>query len=149
VATVFEWVPALNIKGELPSPTGAPGLTGLTAVAGPDGKQLVAARGLPLYRFVKDKDPGDSYGDGVQSFGGVWTVVTTAGKAKTTATTSDGTVALDANKHNSGGHRWALDVPKLGHSPSSRAPGAPRSALAAVWPPSTQQCPENSSQCSD
>ncbi len=54
-----------------------------------------------------------------------------------------GTVALDANEHNSGGHRWALDVPKLGHSPSSRAPGAPRSALAALWPPSTQQCPSN------
>ncbi len=56
-------------------------------------------------------------------------------------TALNGTVALDANEHNSGGHRWALDVPKLGHSPSSRAPGAPRSALEAVWPSSTQQCP--------
>jgi len=52
-----------------------------------------------------------------------------------------GTVALDANEHNSGGHRWALDVPKLGHSPSSRAPGTPRPALEALWPSSTQQCP--------
>jgi len=58
-------------------------------------------------------------------------------------TEGTGTVALDANEHNSGGHRWALVVPKLGHSPSSRAPGAPRSAIEAAWPSSTQQCPTN------
>ncbi len=51
-----------------------------------------------------------------------------------------GTVALDAIEHNSGGHRWALDVPKLRHSTSSRAPGTPRSAPKAVWPSSTKQC---------
>lgn len=90
--------PPLELPTGIASPTGSPRVTGLTAVAGPDGKQLVAAGGLPLYRFVKDKDPGDSYGDGIQSFGGVWHVVTTAGKAKATATTSDSSTSPTTSK---------------------------------------------------
>jgi len=90
--------PPLEMPTGIASPTGAPGVTGLTAVAGPDGKQLVAASGLPLYRFVKDKDPGDSYGDGIQSFGGVWHVVTTAGKTKTNATNSDSSTTPTTSK---------------------------------------------------
>jgi predicted lipoprotein with Yx(FWY)xxD motif len=35
----------------------------------------VTAGGLPLYRFVQDRDSEDTYGEGMASFGGVWHVV--------------------------------------------------------------------------
>lgn len=80
--------PPLEFPAGAKSPNGANGVSGLTAVAGPDGKQLIAAGGLPLYRFVKDKDSGDAYGDGIQSFGGVWKVVSATGTANGGAPTT-------------------------------------------------------------
>ncbi len=66
--------PPLELPAGTTAPASSPPVKGLTAVAGPDGHQLVALDGLPLYRFVKDKDAGDAYGEGIQSFGGVWHV---------------------------------------------------------------------------
>ncbi len=34
---------------------------------------MLAYNGKPLYTYIKDTDPGDTYGQGV---GGVWTVAT-------------------------------------------------------------------------
>ncbi|MCA1656955.1 MAG: hypothetical protein LC713_04495 [Actinobacteria bacterium] len=39
-----------------------------------NGTRLVTANNLPVYRFAKDTDDGDAYGDGIQSFG-AWHVV--------------------------------------------------------------------------
>ena len=54
------------------TPSGVPGL-GTAPAPAPDGSQLVTFQGKPLYRFAKDTDGGDTYGQGVNSFGGVWT----------------------------------------------------------------------------
>ncbi|OON60350.1 hypothetical protein B0920_15260 [Massilia sp. KIM] len=42
-----------------------------------DGSKQLVHRGKPLYTFIKDQKEGDKTGDGV---GGVWHVVTEAGK---------------------------------------------------------------------
>lgn len=71
--------PPLELPAGVKAPTGSAGITGLSAVQAAGGGNLVAAGGLPLYRFVKDKDAEDAYGEGIKSFGGVWHV------SKTTA----------------------------------------------------------------
>jgi predicted lipoprotein with Yx(FWY)xxD motif len=45
-----------------------------------DGKSQVTYNGHPLYRFVNDKMPGDTTGQGITSFGGRWFVLSPAGK---------------------------------------------------------------------
>lgn len=37
-----------------------------------DGRKQTTFRGMPLYRFIKDKYPGDTFGNGI---GGVWSIV--------------------------------------------------------------------------
>jgi predicted lipoprotein with Yx(FWY)xxD motif len=44
----------------------------ITVIKRSDGTSQYAWKGLPLYYFIKDKDSGDAYGNGV---GGVWAVV--------------------------------------------------------------------------
>lgn len=40
-----------------------------------DGTMQVTYKGHPLYYFVKDKDSGDAYGEGVKGFGASWYVL--------------------------------------------------------------------------
>jgi predicted lipoprotein with Yx(FWY)xxD motif len=56
------WPPAV-------APTGATATGDFTLVQTPDGKQVWAYDGKPLYAWAKDTKPGDATGDGV---GGVW-----------------------------------------------------------------------------
>ncbi len=44
-----------------------------------EGTMQVTYKGHPLYYFVKDKDSGDSYGEGVKAFGGPWYVLSPKG----------------------------------------------------------------------
>jgi len=44
-----------------------------------DGTTQVTYKGHPLYYFVKDKDAGDSYGEGVNGFGASWYVLSAHG----------------------------------------------------------------------
>ncbi len=44
-----------------------------------DGKSQVTYKGHPLYLFAKDKDNGDAYGQGVNSFGADWYVLRPSG----------------------------------------------------------------------
>jgi predicted lipoprotein with Yx(FWY)xxD motif len=46
-----------------------------------DGKVEVTYAGHPLYYFVQDKAAGDTTGQGVNGFGGLWWVVSPAGAA--------------------------------------------------------------------
>jgi len=81
------WPPLLLASGST-TPTGAYGVNGLSVVSMNGGMQ-VTIHGDPLYRFSKDKAPGDTNGEGIQSFGGIWHVAhpTTASsvQANTTA----------------------------------------------------------------
>ena len=56
------WPPV--IAAEAAGPTG-----GFTTITRDDGAQQWAYRGMPLYGYVSDADPGDTSGDGVD---GVW-----------------------------------------------------------------------------
>lgn len=44
-----------------------------------DGTRQVTYKGHPLYFFVKDKDNGDAYGQGVHGFGSDWYVLKPSG----------------------------------------------------------------------
>ena len=45
-----------------------------------DGSSQVAYNGQPLYRFVKDKQPGDAKGQGIKGFGAEWYLISPEGK---------------------------------------------------------------------
>ena len=66
------WPPLTVAAGS--KPKGAKGVTKLGVTAG-----QVTAAGLPLYRFSGDSQAGQANGEGINSFGGVWHVVTVAG----------------------------------------------------------------------
>ena len=76
------WPPVLT--------TGAPQAgTGATAsllgtTTRTDGKVQVTYAGHPLYYFVQDKKAGDTTGQGVDGFGGLWWVLSPSGAAITT-----------------------------------------------------------------
>ena len=45
-----------------------------------DGSRQVTYAGHPLYRYVQDRQPGQTTGEGLQLFGGGWDVLSPAGK---------------------------------------------------------------------
>ncbi len=47
----------------------------------PNGALQVTLRGKPLYRYAGDTGPGQTHGQGIHSFGGVWHAVTAAAGA--------------------------------------------------------------------
>ena len=48
-----------------------------------DGSQQLSYGGHPLYWFVHDTAPGQTSGEGIHAFGGVWDVVSVAGQPVT------------------------------------------------------------------
>jgi predicted lipoprotein with Yx(FWY)xxD motif len=44
-----------------------------------DGKPQVTYNGHPLYLFSGDQKPGDTNGEGVNAFGGLWYALSSAG----------------------------------------------------------------------
>ena len=77
------WPPLLVASGGTTAVSAA-GVKDLGTAMESSGTQ-VTYNGDPLYRFSMDKAPGDTNGEGVSAFGGVWHVVKVSG---TTATTS-------------------------------------------------------------
>jgi predicted lipoprotein with Yx(FWY)xxD motif len=57
----------------------------LGTVKTPDGKLYVTYNTFPLYTFTGDTRTGTAAGQGINSFGGVWTAITPAGDAPTPA----------------------------------------------------------------
>ena len=45
-----------------------------------DGTKQVTYKGHPLYHYARDGDAGDSYGQGLKSFGASWYVLAPSGK---------------------------------------------------------------------
>jgi len=70
-----------------------PGVGALGTASLSDATHVVAAAGLPLYRFAGDSNSGDAYGEGMASFGGIWHVVRVgqSTSAAATATASPAT----------------------------------------------------------
>ena len=79
-----------------------------------DGTTQVTYNGHPLYRFVKDRNAGETNGQGVTAFGGSWFAVTVAG--------------------NQAGHQSSSKAPSR---PSPAAPAAPAPMPKAEAPAPT------------
>jgi predicted lipoprotein with Yx(FWY)xxD motif len=64
--------------GVWPPVTGTPKAVGgalstdLGTITRPGGIKQVTYKGHPLYLFVRDKDDGDAYGEGIKEFGAEW-----------------------------------------------------------------------------
>ncbi|MHB8669813.1 MAG: COG4315 family predicted lipoprotein [Acidimicrobiales bacterium] len=82
--------PPLELPPGVTSPVGAPGVADLGSAPGPAGTQLVTVGGMPVYRFQKDQDAGDAYGEGIQTFGGTWHVVKVGNSSTTGSSASSG-----------------------------------------------------------
>ena len=55
-----------------------------------DGKTQVTYNGHPLYTFAGDSGPGDTSGQGVNAFGGLWYAVSPAGQQVTGSSSNNG-----------------------------------------------------------
>jgi predicted lipoprotein with Yx(FWY)xxD motif len=62
------------------TPSGSVGSLG--SVKRPDGTEQVTYKGMPLYTFAQDQQPGDAKGQGVKDVG-TWTAVVTSTKSPT------------------------------------------------------------------
>ena len=76
-ACAIDW-PPLRAAGK---PTVGGGVTAsiLATSARSDGKPQITYNGHPLYLFSGDQKPGDTNGEGVNAFGGVWYALSSAG----------------------------------------------------------------------
>ncbi|WP_409181147.1 hypothetical protein F9C11_32355 [Amycolatopsis sp. VS8301801F10] len=66
----------------------APGSVG--AITRPDGSRQETLGGHPLYRYIGDKSPGQTNGQGLNLNGGLWWTVTPGGAAITTSAPASG-----------------------------------------------------------
>lgn len=82
--------------------SGQAGVNALGTTMLPGGQTVLTYQGLPLYRFAQDKDEGDAYGDGINSFGGLWHVVKTSGSATTNSGDSSGTSSSETTSGGGG-----------------------------------------------
>jgi predicted lipoprotein with Yx(FWY)xxD motif len=62
-----------------PAVSGAAMSAHLGTIKRADGTTQVTYNGHPLYYFVRDKDSGDAYGQGVHGFGASWYVLSPSG----------------------------------------------------------------------
>ena len=76
-ACAIDW-PPLRATGK---PTVGGGATAsiVATSARSDGKSQVTYNGHPLYLFSGDQKPGDTNGEGVNAFGGLWYTLSSAG----------------------------------------------------------------------
>jgi predicted lipoprotein with Yx(FWY)xxD motif len=79
-ACAVQWPPLTNA-----SPKAGKGAKAslLTTATRADGSTQVVYNGHPLYTFMVDKKAGDTNGQGVNAFGGVWFALTPAGNQVT------------------------------------------------------------------
>jgi len=118
--------PPLRTNGKPTVGTGArAALIGTTARS--DGAAQVTYHGHPLYRFAKDKKPGDTKGEGLTAFGGRWFVVSAAGNQ-----VSPKPVSHQAST--SGASNGAATPAPTASAPPAPAP-APQPAAPAAPPP--------------
>jgi predicted lipoprotein with Yx(FWY)xxD motif len=89
-ACLQNW-PTLTVAGG--TPVAGPGVTGtLDVITRSDGTKQVTLDGMPLYTFAFDKQAGDTNGQGLNEFGGIWTAVGASGApASGTGTTPSST----------------------------------------------------------
>jgi predicted lipoprotein with Yx(FWY)xxD motif len=83
------WPPAGSPK----KPTVGGGVTKskLKVIKRGDGSRQLSYNGHPLYRYLGDGKPGDTNGENLTAFGGIWRVVSGAGKTVSKAPSASST----------------------------------------------------------
>jgi predicted lipoprotein with Yx(FWY)xxD motif len=76
-ACAIDW-PPLRATGK-PTVGGGAAASSVATSARSDGKAQVTYNGHPLYLFSGDQKPGDTNGEGVNAFGGLWYALSSAG----------------------------------------------------------------------
>ena len=102
-----------------------------------DGAPQVIYNGHPLYRFVMDKKPGDTKGEGQTAFGGRWFAVSPTGKQ-----VSPKPVSRQAST-SSGSGAAAPATTSSSPPPPPPPPPPPAPAPQASPPPSNNGIPQN------
>ena len=87
-ACAVEW-PPLRATGK-PTVGGGASASVIATSARADGKPQVTYNGHPLYLFSADQKAGDTNGQGVNAFGGLWYVLSSSGDEITTPAGSGG-----------------------------------------------------------
>ena len=87
-ACAIEW-PPLRAPGK-PTVGGGANASVVATSARSDGKPQVTYNGHPLYLFSADQKAGDTNGQGVNAFGGLWYVLSSSGNQITTSAGSGG-----------------------------------------------------------
>lgn len=77
------WPPAFLPAGQTPVATGAVKQSLLASDADPAGGQVITYAGWPLYTYVSDSGPGTAAGQALNLNGGLWYVLSPAGKVIT------------------------------------------------------------------
>ncbi len=67
------WPPVTLASGDPVAPAGLKGTLGTASRK--DGTKQLTYNGKPLYRFGFDKNPGDTGGNGLTTFGGTWSAI--------------------------------------------------------------------------
>ena len=88
--------PPLVLPAGTTTPSGASGVTGLGVATSADGTR-VTENSAPLYRFSGDKAPGDTNGNNLSSFGGVWKAAATTAAPTAPATAPAATTPTTAS----------------------------------------------------
>lgn len=66
------WPPLTVPAGQAPTASGDAQQNLLGTITRPDGAAQVTYAGLPLYYYAPDINPGDTKGQGINSFGNFW-----------------------------------------------------------------------------
>ncbi|HWD75879.1 MAG TPA: hypothetical protein VG371_12125 [Solirubrobacteraceae bacterium] len=77
------WPPVTLPAGAKPTPTGSVKQSLLGSDPNPSGGHVVTYAGWPLYTYVGDAAPGQAHGQALNLNGGLWYVISPAGKVIT------------------------------------------------------------------
>jgi predicted lipoprotein with Yx(FWY)xxD motif len=97
------WPPLLLPAGQT-SAVGT-GVANLGTATTGAGKQ-VSYKGAPLHTFSGDSAPGNTNGEGINSFGGIWHVVKLSGSTVTTMPASGVPATTPTTKASGGGYGY-------------------------------------------
>jgi predicted lipoprotein with Yx(FWY)xxD motif len=74
------WPPAFLKQGQKPTASGDVNKDLLGTIADPTGGKVITYNGWPLYTYVSDSNPGEAAGQALNLNGGLWYVMSPAGK---------------------------------------------------------------------
>jgi predicted lipoprotein with Yx(FWY)xxD motif len=77
------WAPLMVANGAMPQ--AGTGITGTLGVVTRDANKQITIAGHPLYTYTADDGPGQANGQGINSYGGTWYVLSSSGAAVTTS----------------------------------------------------------------